>query len=98
MANIFQQTPVYITADDVRDTTSNLDLKALTNAEIEVLITQAQREVDAYVSRTFRPPFVDTQELIFPVSKDDVSYLPAEITEATFYIVEQLFLLDGTVT
>jgi len=97
MTNIFQQTPVYITADDVRDSTSNTDLQALTNAEIEVLITKAQREVDTYICKTFRPPFEDTQSLIFPVSKEDVSYLPTEITEATLYIVEQLFALGDTV-
>jgi len=93
MANIFQQVPVYITADDVRDSTSNTALQALTNPEIEVLITKAQGEVDGYICRTFRPPFEDTQDYLFPVLKDDVSYLPMEITQATFYIVEQLFVL-----
>jgi len=97
MANIFQQTPVYITAQDVIDSTSKPALAALTVAEIDVLITKAQREVDSYICRTFRPPVEEDQDFLFPVIKDEVSYLPKEITEATLYVVEQVFASGDTV-
>ncbi len=97
MANIFQQTPVYITAQDVIDSTSKPALAALTVAEIEVLITKAQREVDTYLCRTFRPPYEEDQGFLFPVLKDEMSYLPQEITEATLYVVEQVFVSGDTV-
>jgi hypothetical protein len=58
MASIFQKVPVYITAQEVIDSTSKPALALLTVAEIEVLIYKAQREVDAYLVATFRPAFV----------------------------------------
>ena len=97
MANIFQQTPVYITVQDVIDSTSKPALAALTVAEIEVLVTKAQREVDAYICSTYRPPFEEDQDFLFPVLKDEISYLPKEITQATLYVVEQVFASGDTV-
>lgn len=97
MANIFQQTPVYITAQDVIDSTSKPALAALTVAEIEVLITKAQREVDAYLCRTYGTPYEEDQDFLFPRLFEWEYWLPKEITEATLYVVEQVFVSGDTV-
>ena len=91
MANLLAN-PVYITAQDVRDTTTNPLLIALTDAEIEALITKAQYVIDNYI-RCYGTPFVDGQEFIFPVDVDGVSTIPDDIQLATFYMVEYLFSL-----
>ena len=84
--------PVYITAQDVRDTTGNAALIALTDAQIEALITQAQYIIDNYI-RCYGTPFVEWQEFIFPIDVDGVSTIPDDIMLATFYIVENLFVV-----
>ena len=48
MANLLLN-PVYITRDDVRDTTDNAALIALSDDAIDMLITQAQYLIDAYL-------------------------------------------------
>jgi hypothetical protein len=98
MASIFQKVPVYITAQEVIDSTSKPALALLTVAEIEVLIYKAQREVDAYLVATFRPAFVSWQEFLFPVLKDWVSFLPDILKEATLYVVEQIFVSGDTIS
>ena len=97
MASIFLNDPVYITVQQVKDSTSKPALASLTDDEIKVLIYKAQREVDSYLWHTFRSPFVDNQEFVFPVLKDEVSYLPLWITEATLYVVEQVFISWDTI-
>jgi len=49
MANIFLNEPVYITAQQVKDSTSKPAIISLTDDEIKVLIYKAQREVDSYL-------------------------------------------------
>lgn len=85
-------TPIYISAQDVRDTTTNAALAALTDAEIEALITQAQYIIENYI-RCYGTKFVEWQEFIFPIDVDGVSTIPDDIKLATFYIVERLFAL-----
>ena len=98
MANIFLNEPVYITVQQVKDSTSKPAIVSLTDDEIKVLIYKAQREVDSYLWATFRPPFDSNQEFIFPVLKDSLSYLPIWITEATLYVVEQVFISGDTIS
>ena len=97
MASIFLKDPVYITVQEVIDSTSKPALAALTSDEIKILITKAQREVNAYICRTFRPSVDVDQDYLFPVLKEEVSYLPEELTEATLYVVEQVFVSGDTV-
>jgi hypothetical protein len=98
MASIFLKDPIYITVQQVRDSTSKPDIVTLTNDQIKVLIYKAQREVDAYINSTFRPQFEESQEFLFPVLKDELSYLPDILTEATLYVVEQVYVSGDTVS
>ena len=41
MTNIFIQTPVYISIEEVKDSTSNNDIKTLSNEQIQTLIVKA---------------------------------------------------------
>ena len=70
----------------------------MSDDDVKVLIYKAQREVDTYLGATFRPPFEEDQDFLFPVEKDDASYLPTGITEATFYVVEQVYESGDTVS
>ena len=98
MASIFLKTPVYITVQEVKDSTSKTGIASLTNDQITVLIYKAQRQIDAYLVQTFWDSLDSEQEFIFPVSKDDLSYLPAWIKEACLYVVEQLYEAWDTVS
>ena len=91
MANLLLNA-VYTTPVNIRDTTTDANIQALTDDEINVLITQAQYIIDAYII-CFGVPFVENQEFVFPVNVDDVETLPTDIEVATFYVVERLFSL-----
>lgn len=91
MANIFLQEPIYITVQQVKDSTSKPAILLLSDDDIKILIYKAQREVDSYIWYTFRPSFDSSQEFLFPVLKDKVSWLHTLLTEATLYVVEQVF-------
>ena len=98
MASIFLQDPIYITVQQVIDSTSKPSIAILPADDIEQLIYKAQREIDAYLVATFRPKFDESQEFLFPVNNDSVSYIPSILTEATLYVVEQLYLLWDVIT
>ena len=98
MASIFLQDPIYITVQQVIDSTSKAWLASLPSDDIKQLIYMAQREIDMYIVNTFRPKFDSSQEFLFPVLNDELSYLPNILTEATLYVVEQLFVSWDTVT
>ena len=93
MANLLLN-PVYITRDDVRDTTDNAALIALSDDAIDMLITQAQYLIDAYLI-CYGVPFDETQEFIFPIDVDGVATIPDKLKIAAFYVVEKLFSLDS---
>lgn len=97
MANIFLREPVYITVDQIKDTTSKAWLIALTDDEIKVLISRSEDLIDNYIV-SYWVPFDESQTLIFPVNENWVSTLPSDITTATFYTVEQLFENWDTIT
>lgn len=98
MANIFDQEPIYITRDELKDSTTILAIAALDDEELNSLIYNAQIAVDAYIV-CYGTPFVDTQTFIFPVmDSDGNSLLPVEITQATFYVCEQIYVNGLTPT
>ena len=102
MANLFIQNPVYITIAEIKDTSTKAWLIALSDDELKVLITKAQQLVDNYIV-SYGEKYDEDQTYIFPI--EDVNYnsfLPNDITVATFYTVEQLFeswdLISGAVS
>jgi len=98
MANLFNRTPVYTSATDVKDTTSKTALASEDDATVVLLICQAEDLIDTYI-RSYGEPADEDQDLIFPVLDDDGnSLLPRDITLATFYTVEQLYESGDTIT
>ena len=102
MANLFLQNPVYITIDEIKETSTKAWLIALSDNELKVLITKAQKLVDNYII-SYGEKYDEDQTYIFPIKdSDDNSFLPNDITVATFYTVEQIWesgdLISGAVS
>ena len=90
---------MYITPVQVQERTRITDLQGLGVTEIEKLITEAEALIDAYCGAWHKQD--EAQIRTFPRIDDDG--ITSEITDATFAVVEQLFLLGapslaGTVT
>lgn len=99
MTNLYND-PVYITAQDVIDSSDIADLIALPASEIEELITKAQDAIDAYLQCIEGVPFDESQNWLYPIQDpDDVTQplIPRNIQIATLMTVENIFLL-GTPT
>lgn len=93
MASIFNQVPVYISVQEVIDSTSIADLSSF--SDITTLINKAQINIDAYIRQT-RWVWEATQQTIFPIQFineywDKVLEVPYDIKVATLYTVEYLF-------
>lgn len=82
---------VYTTATDVKDTTSIVALQSLSDTVINKLIVEAQYIIDNYIG-SYGIKFDKTQEFIFPINISDVSTLPSDVSLATVFLVEQLYL------
>ena len=92
MANIFIKEPVYITIDELKDSTTKTDLATKTDDELKVLITKAQEVIDRYI-KSYWTPYQKDQDYIFPIKdENENSYIPEDITIATLYTIEQLFV------
>lgn len=90
MANILTDV-VYITAQDVIDSTSIPWLQTLATSEIEKLIVKAQYAIDDYIV-CYGEKFDSTQSFLFPIKDEDGnSFLPSDITVATLYVVEFMY-------
>ena len=87
MANIFLKDPVYITIQEIKDSTTKTNLQNETDDNIKILINKAQQRIDKYIKKYWIPE-VSTQETIFPTQKD---WIPEDIKIATFYTVEQIY-------
>jgi len=100
MASIFLQDPIYITVQQVKDSTSKSWLASESDDNISILIYKAEKQIDNYLQCAIYKKFVSTQELFFPVldPEDDSSLLPSDITEACLYVVEQLYINWDTIS
>ena len=98
MTNLLDD-PIYVTWQDVLDTTTIAGLIALltwTPTAADGWITQAQRIIDNYIGR-YGTPFDEDQTFVFPVEDDDgASLIPIDIQLATIQIVEMLYLQGDT--
>ena len=92
MTNLLATTPVYVTAQDVKDTTNVTDLKTELDADINRRINEAQQIVDDYIIH-FWEKYDEDQANIFPIKDDNWSSLiPNDIKVATIYVVESVYL------
>lgn len=97
MANIFWWTAVYISVQEVKDTTNKAWIIALTDWEIQELIYKAQYRIDNYIG-SYWTPYNEEQEFIFPVKNADWnSEIPKDVKIATFYVVEQIYENGDTI-
>ena len=100
MTNIFLPSAdeiVYIDVQSVKDSTSKSAIASLTDPEIEQLIYKAELTVDEYTWPSVEP-FNEDQPFNFPtVDENDASYLPDDITIATLYTLEYIYVLWDTI-
>jgi hypothetical protein len=75
MANIFDKDITYITPEEVKETTTKTELKALDDEDVKILISQAEDVVNNYVG--------------YLIELDDSNSYDLKV--ATFYCVEQIF-------
>jgi hypothetical protein len=87
MASIFWGVPVYITVEQVKDSTTIDWLIASADSAITRRILEAQKIIDTFIG-SYWDELVDDQATIFPTVND---WIPADITEACLYIVESLY-------
>ncbi len=99
MTNIFlpdAEEIVYITVQDVKDSTSKAEIAALTDAEIQELIYKAEVDIDEYIW-PFAAPYVDWQPFVFPI-EDSEWIVPNDINIACLYTLEYIYVLWDTIT
>ena len=100
MSNIFLPSAdeiVYIDVQSVKDSTSKSDIASLTDPEIQQLIYKAELTVDWYTWPSVIP-FDEDQPFNFPtIDENNASYLPDDITIATLYTLEYIYVLWDTI-
>ena len=103
MANLFVNEPIYTTIIDLRETTTNPDLKesSIVNDEnVKILITKSQDIIDAVIE-CYWTPNISWQKTIFPIKNEDWTdntEIPLDIQLTTILLVENLYVwgvLDG---
>lgn len=105
MTNLFVQDPVYISIENLRDSTTNEDIKAdspvvVTDEDLKILIWKAQDIIDAVIF-VYWDKNSETQTTIFPIKNTDWSdntEIPIDVQKATILLVENLYewwVLDG---
>ena len=97
MANIFETSPVYISIENLRDSTTNEDLKDInqvTDENVSILIWKAQDIIDNLIW-DYWIPNIENQETIFPIQNEDWTentQIPVSIQKATLLLVENLYI------
>ena len=89
MANLFDDI-VYVSIQDVKDTSNLEEIQNKSNKELTRYITEAQYIIDNYIWR-YETKLDENQTFIFPI-EDSGWIIPTEISLATIYIVEDLVL------
>lgn len=79
MTNIFAQAPVYISIQEVLDSTSNTDIKNLWNDEVQSLIVRSENNINNYLWYAIPMAEITDEEVI------------KDFKFATFYMVESLY-------
>lgn len=90
MANIFDETPVYITEETLKDSTKEAWLKGATSTDItnrKILIVKSQKIIDSVIV-FYWTKLVETQDYIFPTVDDAI---PLDIQKATVLLCEEQY-------
>lgn len=97
MANLFLTEPVYLSLTDLRETTTNLDLKeaySVDDDNVKILVWKAQDIIDNLIT-DYWIPNIENQETIFPIKNDDWTdnvIVPIVIQKATVLLIENLYV------
>lgn len=97
MTNIFEENPVYVDIQTLRDSTTNPDLKEPTTVDdtkVSILISKAEIIID-YVIQYYWVPNEENQETIFPIQTEDWkpnTEIPKRIKMATILLVESMYV------
>ena len=91
MTNLFNETPIYITVADVRDSTNIDGLKTESDTRLTRYIIEAQGAVDNYILNNTYDKYDSEQKYMFPISIDLVETMPEDVKIATLYIVERIY-------
>jgi hypothetical protein len=88
-------TPSYITAAEVKANSLVAGLIALSNSDIEKLVTIAEDQIDAYVGPQRHHPDDDNENRVFPreedIDEDGNSVIPYRVSVACLRQVEWLY-------
>ncbi len=86
MADIFIQDPVYITVQELKDSTTNALIDAESDDNNKKIITEAQDIIDQYIG-SYPTKADENQYYIFPTIDD---WIPLDIQKATVLLCENL--------
>lgn len=98
MSNIFIKDPVYISVQDLQDTTTKQALKDATEDEVKEVIAKAEWIIDNYII-SYWTKFDENQNTIFPILDTDweSSLLPQDIKMAAYFTSVQIFVNGDTI-
>lgn len=91
MANLFETPPIYVSIEDLRDTTTNESLEndsTVTDGDLSILISKAQDIIDNSIW-DYGTPAEEDQNTIFPLIYE--TGVPIGISKATILLVENLY-------
>lgn len=91
MASLYLQSPTYITVDELKDTTNNVDIKGLSTDDANILIYQSQLMIDSYLKKTWELKYESSQDFLFPIKLDWLSLIPNNVKIATVLVCEFIF-------
>jgi len=99
MNNLFIEDPIYITIQDLKDSTNKTWIASLTDNQIKRLIYEAQFAIDDYILH-YWTKYSESQSFIFPTQDEDwnIEVIPNDIKIATVYVCEQIFESWDTVS
>lgn len=92
MASLYLQDPIYVTGQELKDTTTVADIKALSIDDSKILIYQSQLMIDRYLGKTRDLKYNSSQDFLFPIkNKDWDPEIPTEVKIATVLVCEFIF-------
>lgn len=90
MTNLFIQEPIYISLEDLTDSTVKDEIKTLSDNDKKKLIYESQKIIDAYIV-SYWEKFEESQEFLFPIMDWDNPLIPNDIKISTVYVCEKIY-------
>ena len=89
MVNLFIQEPIYITIQELKDSSNNQDIKLSTNDDnLKILISKAQDVID-YIIWDYWIKLLSTQNNIFP---EKTLWVPLNIKKACILLCDNMYV------